>query len=443
MTVHLADGQGLPLSGAVVKADVYQTARLIIQAVEGFNLIDRVGEYDGSYANTSTVGVYEFTITGSDPTGQEFKNCSVKKSVSVGTATQPTATTIVPTATSVIPTATAVIPTTPTATPVIPTATSTVPTATVTPTATSVTPTAIPPTPTAMATLVPGSKVLGFVPATVNFGNCGSQNSMVVTAKGMTGLVGAELEIQYDPQIVQVVDSNSTSDGVQIEVGNAFPSGSSFVVQNKVDTSAGIISFAATLLGSQINSDANLFVIHWQPQKSGSSVIKFNKFALADINGNAITATPQNGTVEVGTSCVSSVSGTVVLQGQSDYRGVIVTSSSGNSVETDANGNFTVIGGEPVVVKQNGYLSGRAEVGTASKISGSNVLATRLGRLTLLAGDINSDNVINIFDLTFLATQMYSTNVLADLNKDGKVNIFDLGLAAGNYQRNGPLTNWQ
>jgi len=447
LTVHLADLQGNPLVGAVVKADVLKTAMQHIQAIEGFSLIDRIGEYDGNYVKTDVTGKYEFKITANDPTSNKFTTCSITKDIWVGVTVPPTSTVIVPTATatkvvfptatSVAPTATSVNPTAtlvkPTATVVTPTATSIKPTATVTPTATSAVPT---------PTIVPGSQVIGFQPNKVTFSDCNTPNSMAVTVRGLSGLVGVELEINYDPQIVQVVDFDSNKTGVQIEAGSAFPSGSSFVVQNSVDTSAGIISFAATLLGDQISSDANLIVIHWKPQKNGSSIIKLNKVSLADKNGNSLTATSQTGTVEVNVTCQASVSGTVILQGQRDYHGVTVSSSTGDSVLTDAQGNFTVNGGEPIVVKIASYLSGRAEIGTASKIA-NGATVTNLGRITLMAGDVNNDNVINIFDLAYLATRLYTADTLADLNKDGQVNIFDLSLAASNYQKNGPLTDWQ
>jgi hypothetical protein len=66
-----------------------------------------------------------------------------------------------------------------------------------------------------------------------------------------------------------------------------------------------------------------------------------------------------------------------------------------------------------------------------------------LGTITLLAGDVNADNVIDILDLASLATHYLSNDATADLNGDGVVDILDLALAAQNYQQQGPLTNWQ
>jgi hypothetical protein len=62
---------------------------------------------------------------------------------------------------------------------------------------------------------------------------------------------------------------------------------------------------------------------------------------------------------------------------------------------------------------------------------------------TLLPGDINNDNKINITDLGLLADAFNSMptspnwNPNADLNGDNKVNISDLGLLADNFNRSG------
>jgi plastocyanin len=63
--------------------------------------------------------------------------------------------------------------------------------------------------------------------------------------------------------------------------------------------------------------------------------------------------------------------------------------------------------------------------------------------VTLLPGDINNDNTVNIADLGMLADTFNLTpsspkwNANADLNCDGVVNILDLGLLADNFGKSG------
>ncbi len=47
------------------------------------------------------------------------------------------------------------------------------------------------------------------------------------------------------------------------------------------------------------------------------------------------------------------------------------------------------------------------------------------------SADVNSDGLVNIFDLVLVASQFGTTSTTADLNRDGTVNIADLALVAG------------
>ncbi|MBC7261382.1 MAG: hypothetical protein H5T63_05160 [Chloroflexi bacterium] len=58
--------------------------------------------------------------------------------------------------------------------------------------------------------------------------------------------------------------------------------------------------------------------------------------------------------------------------------------------------------------------------------------------ISLLAGDINSDNTVNLFDLVLIAGR-YGTQAIGndpeDVNGDGIINLFDVVLTSGNYGR--------
>jgi hypothetical protein len=60
-------------------------------------------------------------------------------------------------------------------------------------------------------------------------------------------------------------------------------------------------------------------------------------------------------------------------------------------------------------------------------------VAQTLGTITLLVGDVNADNRIDILDLAYIAQRYQSSDPTADLNADGRVDIIDLALAASNY----------
>jgi hypothetical protein len=62
---------------------------------------------------------------------------------------------------------------------------------------------------------------------------------------------------------------------------------------------------------------------------------------------------------------------------------------------------------------------------------------------SLLAGDVDSNNVIDQFDaLTIGMSYNTATPAAADLNNDGTINVLDLELLAENYRETGPVV-WQ
>jgi hypothetical protein len=88
-----------------------------------------------------------------------------------------------------------------------------------------------------------------------------------------------------------------------------------------------------------------------------------------------------------------------------------------------------------VTASRPGYLTARA----------TNVLpGDDLGMVTLTAGDVTGDNVVNVFDLTVTAGSLgapvgTSTALeMMDFNADGVVTIADLALIAKNYNLRGP-----
>jgi hypothetical protein len=251
------------------------------------------------------------------------------------------------------------------------------------------------------------------------------------------------LEVTYDPRIVQVADADPVQWGVQVNPGGAFITQPASITRNEVDTDYGHIYFEASMIGSQlIEGNAGLILIDWRPRAGGTTSITLAKAQVTPDGGQALAATVQNGDVEIRLDCIS---GSVVLQGRSDYSGVIITSASGAQAQTDASGRFTVSGGEPITARLGGYLSAVAAPGTAAAHAAAvgDISATNVGSITLLAGDLNGDDVVNIFDLALIAGMLDTSDAKADLNGDGVVNILDVALIASNYGQQGPLTSWK
>lgn len=414
-TVRLADQQGLPLVGASVTATrVISSPTLAALAATGFGFVDRAGEYDGTDADTGTSGLYTYTFSASDPTGQRFLPCSATASIEVKDDAEATVT----------PTPTGTVSPTPTSTPTT-TATSTPPTATPTH------------TPTATPTTPPTGTTVRVNPSSLVIPICNAKGTAAVEVTNATNLIAAQLQLRYNPSVAQVIDADPARDGVQVTVGSVFSGG--FVAQNSVDTTNGLISFAATLLGGAINNTAELISVDWQPVATGTAQLSLENVILVNNVGQGVTFTAQNGQLEVTSNCAG-ISGVVALQGRTDNSGIIVTGSDGQQTRTQADGSFSLPGAGSLSFNFPGYLSAQADL---AQLSAADGLAVSLGTLTLLAGDVNADNRIDILDLAYIAKYYNSADPLADLNVDGKVNIMDLVMAAGNYGQRGPLINWR
>ncbi len=123
---------------------------------------------------------------------------------------------------------------------------------------------------------------------------------------------------------------------------------------------------------------------------------------------------------------------------------VIVTLFSGNvvvaTVNANPDGTFSITapaGNYSVVATASGFLAAQ---GSADILPGS---TTTKPTISLLAGDIDGNNVIDQFDaLTIGINYNSAAPAAADLNNDGVINVLDLELLAQNYRDTGP-TSWE
>jgi hypothetical protein len=267
---------------------------------------------------------------------------------------------------------------------------------------------------------------------------CSFKDTTAVKVENVTNLAVVQLEIRYDPSVVQVIDADASQRGVQVRVADVFATDSIF--QNHVDTRNGRIFFGAGLIGvPPINGSSGLLAIDWRPQRVGVSTVTLHSVTLTDANGQPINATVQNGTVNVD-FVVNCLLGSVSLQGRTDHSGVTVTNAAGDQTVTAADGTFAIPASQSLRLEFSGYLP--AEINLQPDTLAAAQSAEQpftLEPVTLLAGDVNPDNQVNIFDLTLIAKDYDGSSPLADLNGDGRVDILDLSLVAGNYQQQGPL----
>lgn len=97
----------------------------------------------------------------------------------------------------------------------------------------------------------------------------GSRVEVPVEIRDVVGLYAVDLEIQFDPDMVQVEDANPAMEGVQPALGTFLEAG--LALYSTVDNDAGLIQFAMT----QVNP---------AEAKSGSGVVLILYFTVSGLS---------------------------------------------------------------------------------------------------------------------------------------------------------------
>jgi hypothetical protein len=273
------------------------------------------------------------------------------------------------------------------------------------------------------------------------------QVSVVAVEIEAPGIYGGQFEITYDPAYVRVV-TDSLVAGPELTLNPV----------KRIDNVAGLVSFAASQQGAVPNLSGNIVL----------ATLSFEAVqATEPPTGQTTTLTLQN--VKLGSKDAQEVpisfagnlniiireqeitgklDGVVHVQGRAadNQAGHLVTIAElTQSVTTDGNGYFLFTGiaqgHYTVSAKENGFL--RA---TCVNVDHHSDLTT-LSNVTLLAGDINGDDTIDITDAAAIGMDFGlpaggRANPATDLNLDGAVNILDLILMAGNYGATSAANPW-
>lgn len=131
------------------------------------------------------------------------------------------------------------------------------------------------------------------------------------------------------------------------------------------------------------------------------------------------------------------MTGLVQLQGRSSYAGTQISIGS-QTLSTQADGTFSLMlepGLYPITASHSLYLNSE----TTIAVDGSP--STTIPSVTLLAGDVTGDGIIDLTDLVIVATGYGQSvppgDVRADINGDETTDLLDLVLLGLNYGKTG------
>jgi pimeloyl-ACP methyl ester carboxylesterase len=141
------------------------------------------------------------------------------------------------------------------------------------------------------------------------------------------------------------------------------------------------------------------------------------------------------------------ISGRVLLQSRAEHNGTNIYLITDEEQCLPVSG--AVPGAPDAVTDANGYFEIRSTPGQTYAclkaihhhyLTGQKLVPQgNLGPVTLPSGDVTGDNLINIFDLSYIASRYDSDDPTADTNADGLIDIFDLTIVGGNFGQSQPV----
>ena len=120
-----------------------------------------------------------------------------------------------------------------------------------------------------------------------------------IVVENVTDLYGAQVQLEYDPTLVTVLDANENMAGVQVEPGTFLSP--DFIAQNEVDLTAGRISYAVSQQAPHdaVDGSGTLATITFQGEQIGVSALVFVQVILSAPGGVEIQTSTQDGSITV------------------------------------------------------------------------------------------------------------------------------------------------
>lgn len=255
-------------------------------------------------------------------------------------------------------------------------------------------------------------------------------------------LGGAEFEMEFDSDLLDVVSITDS--------GKLLHDAACTISTAAEAEASGLIHYCGK--GKTLNGTVTLFTVKFQAKTgTGTTTLDFvdGSASFASISTGASnhvypgTLSDVSLTIFDPGSATFNLSGQILLEGRSDASGSQMTVAGiiapFGPTDKWGNLNLTKLSAASYVVSvtRDGYIDLPASLGKTLVV---NAGKTSLKPLTLIAGDVNNDEKIDLIDIVAVANEYGHsgteiTNALTDINGDGKVNLLDLVLVGKNFNK--------
>lgn len=120
-----------------------------------------------------------------------------------------------------------------------------------------------------------------------------------VVVENVANLFGAEFHLEFDPNMVEVVDADPATDGVQITPGTFLSP--DFIAQNQASNVVGTVDFAVSQMAPKgpVSGSGTLATITFRGLSPGVVNVTIRGAILANQDGQEIPSSRQHGTITV------------------------------------------------------------------------------------------------------------------------------------------------
>jgi hypothetical protein len=267
-----------------------------------------------------------------------------------------------------------------------------------------------------------------------------------IVVADVADLYGAEVHATFDPALLEAVDEQGTP-VYEVVPGPFLDPDNGLIGVNSVDNAGGYIDYAISLRDPEPSAFGGgvLATVYFRGKATGSAAVQFDLVKLSakpqpPQPGAQIPADTRDATFTLNT-CVETgaMQGRVYLDGRAVHAGAgVAANPGGHSTLTVPEGTFELpalaAGSYNVDISHTSYL--RAGPRSVAVATGGTV---NLGNVTLLGGDCDADDNINIMDAAMVALSFALTSSRAgfepraDINGDGVVDIYDLVMVGNNF----------